>query len=260
MINCQWLSNQTLLNCHKITSIDGSDGVCVQTYHKWLDGSILSFYIIQQGDHILITDECDTLFHFHTTGLIENKRNWRGIKERLNCTQTSITLEDDGEILCLSTKEKAPFAIADYISALCGLMHYEKELAGIPRTVKNLADEVEVYLRTWKPKANLVKSPAINGISGHTYHADFQFDKEIIFAIAPTPNSVGSVMRKTGDIISGGDLGDRSILVIVDDRTEQLFEQKAEEEIKIIASLVKAVPLSNLIKLANKSSSTQLTQ
>ncbi|TID12475.1 hypothetical protein JO83_12145, partial [Avibacterium paragallinarum] len=137
MIDCQWLHNQIDLHCHKVTSLNGSAGVCVQTNHKWLDGSLLSFYIIPQGEQLLITDDCDTLFHFHTTGLIEHKRSWKKIKDKLNTVHTDIALEDDGEILCITTQEKATYAIADYTSALCGLMHYERELAGIPMQVNH---------------------------------------------------------------------------------------------------------------------------
>ena len=54
-------------------------------------------------------------------------------------------------------------------------------------------------------------------------------------------------MRKVGDVMTGNDLDNREILVIVDNRGDDLFNKKAEEEIKIISSLAKAVPLTNLI-------------
>ena len=68
-------------------------------------------------------------------------------------------------------------------------------------------------------------------------------------------------MRKAGDVITGNNLGDREIVVIVDDRDDkekELFprrKDKAKEEIQIISSLVSALPLTNLIE-----NTTQQTQ
>ena len=126
-------------------------------------------------------------------------------------------------------------------------MHYERELLALPAETVELAEEVERYLRLWKPDAQLIRDPKVYGISGHSYSFDFQ----LILAISPTPNAVGAVMRKAGDVISGNDLNGRKITVIVDNRTDELFaKHKAEEEIQIISALVNAVPLTNLINQA----------
>ena len=250
-LDCQWLQQQTFSNCYQVKTVSGEDAICVQTYNRWSDDSLLTFYIIQCGNKLLITDEAESIFHFRTVGLLENKRNWRGIQEKLNGTKTDIQLEQDGEIFTLCHPDRAATAIADFISALCAIMHYERELLALPAETVELAEEVERYLRLWKPDAQLIRDPKVYGISGHSYSFDFQFNNQLILAISPTPNAVGAVMRKAGDVISGNDLNGRKITVIVDNRTDKLFaKHKAEEEIQIISALVNAVPLTNLINQA----------
>lgn len=256
-LDCQWLQQQAFSNCYQVKTISGEIAICVQTYHSWSDDSLLSFYILPCGDKLLITDEGESLFHFRTMGLLESKRSWRGIQDKLNSTKTDIQLEQDGEIFTLCSLESAAAAIADFTSALCALMHYERELLALPAETVELAEEVEHYLRMWKPHSQLIREPKVQGISGHCYTFDFQFDDQLILAISPTPNAVGSVMRKAGDVISGNDLNGRKVTVIVDNRSDQLFsEHKAEEEIQIISALARAVPLTNLIEQAMKITKT----
>ena len=89
-LDCQWLQQQTFSNCTQVKTVSGEDAICVQTYNRWSDDSLLTFYIIQCGNKLLITDEAESIFHFRTVGLLENKRNWRGIQEKLNGTKTDI--------------------------------------------------------------------------------------------------------------------------------------------------------------------------
>ena len=131
-LDCQWLQQQTFSNCTQVKTVSGEDAICVQTYNRWSDDSLLTFYIIQCGNKLLITDEAESIFHFRTVGLLENKRNWRGIQEKLNGTKTDIQLEQDGEIFTLCHPDRAATAIADFISALCAIMHYERELLALP--------------------------------------------------------------------------------------------------------------------------------
>ena len=256
-LDCQWLQQQAFSNCYQVKTVSGEEAIGVQTYHRWSDDSLLSFYILPCGDKLLITDEAESIFHFRTMGLLENKRAWRVIQEKLNGTKTDVQLEQDGEIFALCRPDQVATTIADFISSLCALMHYERELLALPAEAVELAEEVEHYLRLWKPSAQLIREPKVHGISGHSYSFDFQLDNQLILAIAPTPNAVGAVMRKTGDVISGNDLNGRNITVIVDNRSDQLFaEHKAEEEIQIISTLANAVPLTNLINQAMKNTKT----
>lgn len=256
-LNCEWLHSQAYLNCYTVETINGEQAICVQTHHRWLDNTPLTFYISPYGDKLLISDEGETLFHFNSVGLLSNKRSWRKVRELLSYTQSDVVLEDDGEILCMTTPENAAIALADYTAALCALLCYEQEISQLPTEVVDFADEVEFYLKAWKPNQMLISSPKIKGISGHEYLFDFQLGNQLILAINPTPNAVGSAMRRIGDVLSGGELDNRTILVIVDNRSDQLFEQqKAEEEISIISTLAKAVPFTNLMATVEKHQST----
>lgn len=250
-ITCRWLHQNLGYECRDVQTVDGSQALRVQTAHTWADGTPLTFYIIPSGDTIILTDDCDTLFHFHTQGLLETARNIHALREKVACTDTSISVEEDGEIMCMGNQQKVARMIADYLSAMCAVMHYEREILGIPRAVADFAVEVELYLLGWKPHAKLRKNVKVRGISGHNYTFDFQMDDNLILAINPNPASVGAVMRKVGDVKMGSDLDGRELMVIVDDRGEDLFHQKAEEEIRIISALAKAVPFSNILKKAS---------
>lgn len=258
-LNCEWLHSQAYLNCYTVETINGEQAICVQTHHRWLDNTPVTFYISPYGDKLLISDEGETLFHFNSVGLLSGKRSWRKVRELLSYTQSQIVLEDDGEILCMVKPEFAAIALADYISALCMLIRYEQEITELPTEIVDFAEEVEFYLKAWKPNQSLQLSPKIKGISGHEYTFDFQLGSQIILAINPTPNAVGSAMRRIGDVLSGGELDNRQILVIVDNRSDQLFEQqKAEEEISIISTLAKAIPFTNLVSAIEKQQTAKL--
>lgn len=128
-----WLQQHTGIICHPVEAVDGSQAVRVQTAHEWSDGSPLTFYIIEQGNGILLTDDCETLFHFHTQGLAEDSRKNQTMRDRLQCTNSDIAMLTDGEIIAVGNEETATRLIADYISSLCALMHYEREILGVPR-------------------------------------------------------------------------------------------------------------------------------
>lgn len=247
-LDCTWLKEHTALACHTVEAVDGSQAVRVQTANTWFDGSPLTFYIINQGNSILLTDDCETLFHFHAQGLAEHSRAAAALRDKLQCTGSSINMDSDGEIIAIGNADHADRLIADYISALCALMHHEREILGIPRQSAALADEVEMYLKAWKPKAKFSRNAEIKGYSGHIYRFDIAMDDKLILTLNPSPAAVGAAMRKAGDISMSDNLQGRELMAIVDNRGEDLFQTKAEEEIKILSSLMKALPLTNIIE------------
>lgn len=252
--DCSFLEHNKLLICHTVETVNGEKAICLQTNHLWIDKSPLSFYIIDLNSQIMITDDGETIFNLRLNGVIGDKRSWSLVRDKINCTHSDIGLSENGEIIAIANKDKLNTLLSDYISAMCSLMHYEYEMVGIPDRINKLAEEVELYLKAWKPQKKLTPNPKIKGISNHEYNFDFEIDNELILAINPTPNAVGAVMRKVGDVVSGSQLNGRKIMVIVDNRGDDLFNQKAIEEIKIISSLAKALPLTNLIDATKKSS------
>lgn len=246
--NCSILNK--LHQCTAVATTNGAIAHAIQTAHRWHDGSPLSFFIIPSEQGILISDDGDTLFHLMAQGI---KLHIPTLREKLNSTNSPIQLSEDGEIFTLGNTEYADLLIADYISALCAIMHYEREIIALPKQLHDLTEQVEHHLRLWKPNHILHKNVVVQGISGHQVQFDFEQDKWLILPISPTPQAVGAAMRKAGDVLSGSFLDGREIMVIVDDRSNDLFPQrKIDEEIAIISTLVKAVPLSNLIKASNR--------
>lgn len=245
--DCTILEMNRSIRCNPVETITGEKALSIQTDHLWVDNSPLSFYIIDYGSQILITDDGETIFNLKVNNILTSNKSWNIIRDKLDCTHSDISLSKNGEIIGMANKDKLSLLLCDYISAMCAIMHYEREIAGVSSSINNLADEVEMYLKAWKPKQKIMRNPRVKGISNHEYRFDFEFGKNLVLAINPTPNAVGSVMRKVGDVVTGNALGEREILVIVDNRGDDFFNQKAAEEIKIISSLAKAVPLTNLI-------------
>lgn len=250
MIDCNWLRQHLGYSCHPVETVDGGTAMCIQTAHTWADGSIFSFYLIDNGDTILLTDDCESLFYFHAQGL-DSRHNIRVLRGRLEDGHIRATLENDGDLCSIGRKSETPYLIADYISAVCTLMRYEREMLTLSQDTAAFSAEVELYLRAWKPKAKLISNPKIKGISGRSHTFDFALDKELILAVSPSPQAVGAAMRKLGDVkmTENG----QELMVVVDDRSGDLFAtQKVNEEIAILSSLVKAVPFSSLVKAAGR--------
>lgn len=247
-LDCSFLDINQLIKCHVVETISGEKAIHLQTHHLWYDSNPLSFYVIDLGNQIMITDDGETIFNLSVNDVIRNKKSYSKIRDILNCTHSDIGLSELGEITGIANKDKFNILLADYISAMCGLMHHERETIGIPPQINDLVEEVEMYLKAWKPKAKLIRNPKIKGISDHEYKFDFEIENDLILTISPTPQSVGSAMRKIADVNSGIELKNRKIMVIVDNRGDDLFSEKATKEIKIISALAKALPLTNLIK------------
>lgn len=252
-LNCKTLAKFHQWHCRTVETVNGELAFHLQTQHRWLDNSVLGFFVINGENHITLTDDGDTLFHLHAQGIALNYRSLHTLQEKLNCTNSQIQFNHHGEITATGSLNNADILIADYVSALCAIMHYEREIIGLPKNINDLADTVEHHLRLWKPKHTLKKNVFVQGISGHEVKFDFEIDQNLIMAIPPYPQAVGAAMRKVGDVLSGSFLNDRAMMIIVDDRNNDLFPtNKIQEEIAIISTFVKALPLSNLVKASEK--------
>jgi hypothetical protein len=153
-----------------------------------------------------------------------------------------LNFTEQGEIKAYGKSDHAALLIAQFISGILAVAQMERTALGVPDKTDNLADEVEMLLRNWKPQLSLVRNPHIKGISGHEYDFDFMFGDELVDVLVPHHNATGGAMRKLGDVLSGP--GQHKALVIVDDRTDP---ERAETELQIIAMLARALPLSKLI-------------
>lgn len=247
-MNCSWLQSVIRYECNPCESVNGEPGLDVRTPFAWIDGEPIGFFVIDQGETILISDNGDTIFHFHSLGMLSGgKRSWGQI--RSIASVRDVHLSDEGEMYSLGNKENAEALVSNFIATLMSIADYQRDNAGISENINRFADEVELLLREWKPTEPLERGYKLTGLSRKEHQFDFRLGNKIISAVQPNAAATGSLMRKFGDIKGGIDSSDLELLAIIDDRHDAA---KAEEEIKIVSSLVRAVPFSNLKKAATK--------
>lgn len=211
------------------------------------DGRPVVFYVCEEGERLTLTDEGTTLFHLANTGMpFEDRRAWRPIRDRAE--RWGAQIADDGSIETISLREQAPVAIARFMAAMASIIDWERDNLGLPQEAAWLADEVEIYLRAWKPRAMVERDREVSGITGRPYRFNFFIDGELIDVIAPQANAVGAVLRKAADVGRAPGMEAIKILTIVDDRRDQI---RARQEIEILGNQVRAMPLSRLIQTAS---------
>lgn len=240
-MNCQLIANKFAFDCTPLLTTKGEQAFELGTPFAFADGAAINVYAIPHGDTLELTDNGDTMLHLTSMGMAA----WH--KSKLASLQRSIephglTFTEQGEIKAFGKADHAALLIAQFISGILAVAQMERTALGVPDKADNLADEVEMLLRSWKPKLTLVRAPHVKGISGHEYGFDFMLDGELVDVLAPHYNATGGVMRKLGDVLSAP--GEHKALVIVDDRAEP---ERAETELQIIAMLARAMPLSKLI-------------
>jgi hypothetical protein len=76
----------------------------------------------------------------------------------------------------------------------------------------------------------------------HTF--DFLHGQDLVDVVPPAPQSIGSVMRKVGDVLNGPFIEHMKPLIIVDDLSQP---ENAAHEIGILSSLTRAMPLTRLM-------------
>jgi len=246
-LNCAWLRQNLAYDCRPVRTVNGDPALEIGTPFSFADGTAIVFYLVEQGSHALLSDNGDTLSHLHSVGLDPfNRRRETAIRNILS--PFGVALETSGEIRALGPVGHSQHMIATYISSLLALASQERSWLGIPEPVNNFADEVEHYLRLWKPTAEAIRNPKVLGISRHEYTFDFSFAGELIDVVTPSHQATGGLMRKLGDVLSAP--GERhKIRVVIDDRED--FE-RAETEKQIIGSMASAMLFSSLTKVVNK--------
>lgn len=240
-MNCQLIANKFAFECTPLLTNKGEEAFELGTPFAFADGAAINVYAIPHGDTLELTDNGDTMLHLTGMGMAA----WH--KSKLALLQCSIephglAFTEQGEIKAYGNADHAALLIAQFISGVLAVAQMERAALGVPDKADNLADEVEMLLRSWKPKLTLVRAPHVKGISGHEYDFDFMFGDELVDVLVPHHSATGGVMRKLGDVLSAP--GQQKALVIVDDRAEP---ERAETELQIIAMLARAMPLSKLI-------------
>ncbi|QRQ86281.1 DUF1828 domain-containing protein [Cupriavidus oxalaticus] len=244
-LNCAWLRQNFAYECRQVRTVNGEPALEVGTPFSFADGTAIVFYMVEQGTHTLISDNGDTLAHLSSVGLDPfNRRRESAIRNIL--APFGVALEANGEIRAIGASVAGPHVVATYIASLLALASQERGWLGVPEQVNNFADEVEHYLRLWKPAEQIVRHPKAKGISRHEYTFDFLWGNELVDVVTPSHQATGGLMRKLGDVMSAP--GEPPIVrVIIDDRDD--FE-RAETEKQIIGSMASAMLFSSLTKAA----------
>lgn len=242
-LDCAWLRQNLAYDCRPVRTVNGEPALEIGTPFSFADGEAIVFYLVEQGSHALVSDNGDTLSHLSSVGL-DPFSGRRAAKIRTILAPFGLALESNGEIRAIGLASEGEHIIAKYISGLLALANEERQWLGVPESVNNFADEVEHFLRLWKPEELIVRSPRVKGISRHEYSFDFLWAGELVDVVTPSHQATGGLMRKLGDVLSAP--GERpSIRVVIDDRQD--FE-RAQTEKQIIGSMASAMLFSSLTK------------
>lgn len=244
MLNCQWAQALTRYDCRPVRGLDGSHGLEIGTPFSLPGGAAINLYLMQVGEHILISDNGDTLMHLSGMGIdVWQPARLRSLRDEM--APHGLTLTDAGDFRTVSTFEKSAWTFANAISALLAVNHWaHRQMRSEPQE-RDLAAEAEPYIVSRNPALYFEKNPKVRGASRSEHKFDFQHGDEIIDVINPHPVSTGMVLRKIGDISNGPFLGDRTTLVIVDDRFDPL---RAESEMGMLASSTRTQPFTSLTR------------
>jgi hypothetical protein len=167
----------------------------------------------------------------------------RALREEL--VTHHLTLTDEGDFRLVSTIEKSAWNFANAITALLAVNHWAHQQMKATPAERDLPAEAEPYIIARNPNLYFEKNPRVRGASRTEHRFDFQHGDDLIDVINPHPVSTGMSLRKIGDILNGPFAGDRTPLVIVDDRFDPL---KAESEMGMISATARTQPFSSLIR------------
>lgn len=242
MLNCTWATALTKYDCREIRGLDGAPGLEIGTPFSLPDGAAINLYLMPVGQHILISDNGDTLAHLSSMGLdIWNASRMKSLRDIV--AQHNLTLSEAGDFRAITQPNGAAFCFAQAITSLLAVSQWANEqMKGAPRET-NLQAEAEPYIIARNQGAIFIRNPRFRGASRAEHRFDFQHGDEIIDVISPQPISTGGVMRKVGDVMNGPFADGFSLLVIVDDRADP---DKAHAEMGILASIVQTIPFSQL--------------
>lgn len=238
MATCEGLIKRVGFECRVLSD----QTLSISTPFTFVDGEPISFYLDDTGASVRISDNSDTLAHLAAIGYdISDRKKWRGIKQTVETFGFSML--ETGEIVGTDAKQMEDSLITRYISAMLAVADYEREYLGLPEELEQFIQEVEMYLRAWKPQARLDHSPVVIGHSGRSHLFHFEFDKQLMDAARPHGIRTGAILRKSADVINAGDK--RKIVVVMDDREDV---ELAKIESDILSTMVSVFPFTRLAR------------
>lgn len=247
MFDCEWTQSLTRYDCRALQALDGSPCLEIGTPFSLPDGSAINIYLKPESQFVRISDNADTMFQFGGMGLDV----WSGQ------TQASMAgllaghkaqMAATGEVFLLARPDKCAQGFAVAIAALLRLSDWAAEKLGEqPSEEDDPVAIAEPFIIARNPSATFRRNFRVRGASRTDHIFDFQHGRDAIDVISPWPQSTGGAMRKAGDVQNGPMSEDFQPLFIVDDRRNP---DKAYNEIEILGSLTRAMPLTRLMASA----------
>lgn len=243
-MNCQWAAALTRFDCHPVRGLGGESCLVIGTPFSLPDGSTINLYLVEQGSHIQITDNGDTVFQLPSMGYdIWHGARMKGLREHAQAHKLQLTAK--GELTMLVRPEHAAAGFAQATSGMIAVSHWiADKLQAHPEEV-DLVAQLQPYIVARNPAAPLVPHPKVKGASRTVHEFDLRHGSDLIDVIPANANSTGSAMRKAGDVQNGPFSPEASPLIIVDDRRDPV---RAEGEIGILASVTRAMAASTLMR------------
>lgn len=243
MLNCTWANALTRYDCRQVPGLDGQIGLEIGTPFSLPDGSAINLYVMPVGDHVLLSDNGDTLFHLSSLGLdVWQFARLRALREA--AASHKLTVTEQGDLRRLTQADHAPFAFAQAITGILAICSWAQEQLKAEVKERDIIAEAEPYIIARNPSAKFKLKPKVRGASQAEHTFDFQHGSDLIDVITPHAASTGGVMRKIGDVTNGPFADHLSPLIIVDDREDP---KRAQNEIGIIASLARAQTFTSLM-------------
>jgi len=244
MLTCMWARALTKYDCREVRGLDGAVGLEIGTPFSLPGGSAINLYIMPIGDHVLISDNGDTLMHLSGMGIdVWNSARMKGLREVVGIH--NLSLSEAGDFKMISTQENAAYSFARAITGLLAINNWAYAQMRIEVREHDLPAEAEPYIIARNPSARFVIHPKIRGASKSEHVFDFLHGNDLIDVIAPHAVSTGMVMRKVGDILNGPFVEGFEPLIIVDDRFDPI---RAESEMGMLASSMRTQSFSSLTR------------
>ncbi len=193
-MNCEWLQSVCAFDCTPISGLHGEKGIEIGTPFSYADGTAITLYAMEQGEHLLLSDNGDMLAHLSAVGIKAGQRI-KTLRDRMD--RFGLTLTAEGDVRLFLPIKQSQFAVPLAISAMLSVVEWEREQLGIDETTQDLANEAEILLREWKPGASLERRAKIKGQSRKEHVFDFLFDGEYIDVIAPNHTATGATIAVT---------------------------------------------------------------
>lgn len=243
MLNCEWAQALTRYDCRQVPRTHGGLALEIGTPFSLHDGSAIVLYILEEGSHLLISDNGDTLTNMSGMGLdVWHSGRQKVIRER--AAAHGMTLSSSGDLQCLASPQHVPFVFAKAVAAVLAVGDWASEQLRVAVPEKDLVAEAEPFIVARNPALAVKRRPVVRGASHGEYRFDLQHGSDLIDVISPSAQATGGVMRKAGDVQNGPYLQDMSPLIIVDDRHDAV---RAHQEIAIIGSVTRAMSFRDLM-------------